>query len=116
MAINTGVGSPGTIASASGGKVTPINGLGTAPITVIGGNPQRVSITFHNPGAISVYVAPLITALGAALVPALPNTLGGTFQVSPGGLLIITGECQVGWQAFAANGATASLTIMESNV
>jgi hypothetical protein len=114
--INTGVGSPGTVASASGGKVTPINALGTSPITVIAGNPQRVSITFHNPSAISIYVAPLITATGAALVPALPSTLGGTFQVFPGGLLIVTGECQVGWQAFAASGSTAALTIMESNV
>lgn len=115
MAINTGVGSPGTVSSASGGKVWPINGLGTSPIQVIAANPQRVALTFHNPGTIAVYVAPLLTATGATLVPSA-GALGGCFEVFPGGLLTITGECQFAWQAFAASAGTVGLTIMESNV
>lgn len=115
MAISTSVGSPGTVASASGGKVTPINGLTTTPIQVVGGNPQRITVVFHNPGVINVYVAPTITGTGAALVVGA-GLLGGSFEVFPGGLLTITGECQTAWQAFAASGTTAALTVMESNV
>jgi hypothetical protein len=116
MPIFSGVGSPGTVASASGGKVTPVNGLTTTPGQVIGINSQRRQITFHNPGgSITVYVYMLQTATGATLVPALPNSLGGTFSVLPGGFLVVDGECQFAWGAFAASGSTASLTIMESN-
>jgi hypothetical protein len=115
MTIYTGVGSPGTVSTASGGKITPINNLGTSPIQVVAGNPARQTITFCNPGTIVIYVAPLITLTGATLTPSLA-ALGGCFPVFPGGLLIITGECQVGWQALAASASNNPLTVMESNL
>lgn len=115
MGIFSGVGSPGTVASASGGKVTPFVIPATAAVQAIAGNPQRVRITFHNPGTVNVYVAPTITATGGALNPTL-SALAGTFIIFPGGLLAIEGECQTAWQAFAASGTNNPLTVMESNV
>lgn len=115
MATFSGVGSPGTVASASGGKVTPFIISGTFPTLAIAGNPQRQSITFHNPGTINIYVSPTLTATGAALNPSL-GALAGCFIIFPGALLIISGECQTPWQAFAASGSNNPLTIMESNI
>lgn len=113
--IQTGPGSPLAFSAANGGKVWPINTLGTSPIPVIGGNPSRQSITFHNPGTINVYVAMVSNAVGAVLTPSLA-ALGGTFVVFPGGFLIITGECQLAWQAFSASGSNNPITVMESNI
>src|SRR5882672_9578393 len=115
MGIFTNVGSPGTVAAASGGKVTPFIIPATSAVQAIAGRPERQSITFHNPGTVNVYVAPTITATGAALAPTL-SALAGTFLIFPGGLLVITGECQTAWQAFAASGTNNPLTVMESNV
>ncbi len=115
MGIFTGVGSPGAMAAASGGKVTGFVIPATTAALAIAGNPQRQSITFHNPGTVNVYVAPTITATGATLSPTL-SALAGTFIIFPGGLLVITGECQTPWQAFAASATNNPLTIMESNV
>lgn len=115
MSIIGGVGASQTVGPASGGKVTPINNLGTSPTQIIGGNPSRVSITFHAPGAIDIYVAPLVTATGATLIPSL-GSLGGTFHIFAGASLTIGGECQTGWQAFAASSSNQPLTVSESNV
>jgi hypothetical protein len=103
------------IGPASGGKVTPINNLGTVALQVIGPNAYRSMITFANPGTVTVYVAPLLNAQGAAFTPSLA-ALGGTFPVFAGGLLTLTGECQTGWQAFAASGTNNPFTVSESNV
>ena len=103
------------IGPASGGKVTPINNLGTTAIQVIGQNVNRATITFANPGTVTVYVAPLTNAQGASFTPSLAS-LGGTFPVFAGGFLTLTGECQTGYQAFAASGANNPFTVSESNV
>lgn len=108
------VGSPGTVASASGGKVTGLNNVGTTANQVIGGNPQRVSITFFNPGTQNIFVAPTVSATGAPLGPSLAFP-GGCFVIAALTGITFTGECQVPWLAFAASGAANSLTIMESN-
>jgi hypothetical protein len=115
MTVFSGVGSPGSVNATNGGKVYAINTLGTSPSTVIAANPSRLGITFHNPGTNTAYVAPTLTATGAALTPSLA-ALGGTFQIFPGGLLIISGECQGAWQAFVASGSNQPLTVMETNV
>lgn len=115
MPIISGVGSPGTVGPASGGKVTPLNAVGTVGAQVIAANSQRVKISFHNPGTQIAYVYPLLTATGSANAPTIANP-GGSFQVFPGALLEIGGECQGAWGAFAAAGGTNPLTVMESNI
>lgn len=116
----TGVGSPGSISSASGGKVYPYNAISTTPAVVAPANPARQTITFHNPGTGNIFVAPSqainpTTGAGQALTPS-NAALGGCFQIFPGGLLIISGECQGSWQAFAAANSNNPLTVMDSNI
>jgi hypothetical protein len=127
--ISTGPGSPLAFASASGGKVYGYNNVNeTTAMIVAQANPNRIKITFHNPGASDVFVGPSFVqnVLGAAptnpsnvaLVPS-NAALGGCWRVyGNGGVLVIEGECQGAWQAFAVTGAGASvpLTVMESNV
>jgi hypothetical protein len=115
MTTFTSVGSPGTVNTASGGKVTPINNLGTSPVPIVARNGQRQTIQFYNPGTVAVYVAPAVTATGAPLVPSLA-ALGGCFLVLPGDALALSGECQLAFQAFAASGVNNSLTVNESNI
>lgn len=104
-----------TIGPTNGGKVTAINNLGTSAITVIGPNQYRAALSFHNPGTVIVYVAPLLNAQGIAFTPTL-SALGGCWQIGPGSTLSLVGETQYGWQAFAATGSSNPLTVMESNV
>jgi len=117
MTIFTNPGSPGTVASASGGKVYAFNTVTNANnISVAPANPQRNSITFHNPGTNDIFVSPTTTATGTTLTPTLA-ALGGSFRVfGNGGSLTITGECQTAWQAIASAGTTNALTVMDSNI
>ena len=120
----SGVGSSGSVSSTSGGKVLAFNAISTVPQTVLNIGAERVTISFHNPGTQTLYVAPLIvvpyvapgtSAQGVALVPSLV-ALGGCYQLVPGGLLTFTGECQMGWQEFAAQNANNPLTVMVSHI
>lgn len=113
--ITAGPGQPLTVSSASGGKVWPVNNLSTTPIQVLGTNTNRQKITFHNPGTVTVYVAPGVSASGIGMAIGLAS-LGGCFMILPGGLLEISGECQKSWNAFAASGVNNPLTVMETNV
>lgn len=115
MGTFSGLGASSAVSGASGGKVTGFVIPATTAALAISGNPSRKKITFHNPGTINVYVAPTVSATGAALSPTL-SALAGTFIIFPGGLLIIDGECQTAWQALAASGTNNPLTIMESNI
>ena len=115
MPLIAGIGSSQAVASASGGKIWPFNNISTAPIQVVAANQQRVSITFANPGTQTIFVAPLVTANGAPLVPST-GALGGCFPVVSGAMMILTGEVQVGWQALAPSGLNNPLTVMETNV
>jgi hypothetical protein len=108
----------GTLAfsAASGGKVYAVNNLGTSPIQVVPANSSRQKLTFHNPGTQDVFVSPAVTATGTTLTPSLA-ALGGTFRIfANGGTLIVEGECQTAWNAFAAANANNPLTVMDSNV
>jgi len=107
--------STGTVSSASGGKVYAVNNLTTSPIVVIGANSARQKITFINPGTITIYVNPAIDGNGAALNPSV-SSLGGSMPVYSGAYVMIEGECQGAWEAFAASGTTNPLTIMDSNI
>lgn len=117
--IIAGVGSPGTISLASGGRVYAYNNLDTTPEQVAGPNPARQSITFHNPGTIDIFVAPSVVQNGGSDSPLSPTTaaLGGCFRVyANGGTLVLTGEVQKPWQAFSASASGNALTVMDSNV
>jgi hypothetical protein len=108
------VGGPRTGSIANGGKVTAVT-LSTTTAPILGISGARQQITFHNPASSgSVYVAPATNAVGGPLNPTIANP-AGTFEVVAGGTLIMAGECQCGWQGFAAS-ASSPLTIMESNI
>jgi hypothetical protein len=122
MSIITNPGAPGANSSASGGKIYAYNAVTTANnIPVAPANPQRNSITFHNPGANDILISPTTSLgnLGSSQSTLTPTTaaLGGGFRVfANGGSLTITGECQQAWQALALVGATNPLTVMDSNI
>ena len=125
MTIFTGVGSPGTVSTASGGKIYAYNVIAEgALLAVAPANSARREITFHNPGAADIFVFPVsaFTSQSAqtptTLVPS-NAALGGCFRVyGNGGSLRVTGECQQQWLAFSVTGSGAAnpLTVMDSNV
>ena len=117
--ITTTVGSPGTVGSASGGRTLAYNNIATSPQQVVGANPQRQSIFFHNPGTVDIFIAPATVQNTGSDVPLVPSNaaLGGCIRVfANGGSLKIEGECQKAYQAFAATGSTNALTVIDSNV
>jgi hypothetical protein len=128
MTIFSGVGAAGTIGAASGSKVLAAS-LTTTPGIVLGADPARQNITFHNPGAIDIFVAPTtiafspnpatgvttITGPDPALVPSVAAPQGCFVVYANGGTIVIAGECQKAWQAFSRT-ATAPLTIMTSAI
>lgn len=119
MTITSSVGSPGTVSAASGGYTYAINNLSTAPQPILGIDPQRISITVHNPGTIDAFFAPAFsqnTGSDVALVPST-SALGGCYRVyANGGTLILTGECQKAWQAFSASANGNPLTVEVSRI
>ena len=116
--ITTNVGSPGTISRASGGRTLAFNAITTTPVQVLGANPQRQSITVHNPGTNTIYFAPMFVQNTGSDVALTPTTaaLGGCILVGPGLTQILTGEVQKPYQAFANAGSTNPLTIIDSNI
>ena len=105
-----------TVGAANGGKVYPFNNISTTPQQVIGANPGRAKLTFHNPGAQDIMVAPAIQANGQTLTVSTA-LLGGCYRVfANGGDRVIEGECQTAWQAFSVSGSSLPLTVSESNV
>lgn len=128
MTIFGGVGASLTFSAASGGKVYGYNNVSeTTPLIVANQNVARQKITFHNPGAEDIFIAPVFIQNALGTAPPQPSNnpltpsnaaLGGCFRVyGNGGTLVITGECQGAWQALAVTGAgtTNSLTVMDSN-
>lgn len=120
--ISTGPGSPLAFASASGGKVFAYNNISESSASVVASaNTQRQKIMFHNPGPNDIFVAPSYVQTTGSNVALAPSNaaLGGCFRVyGNGGTLVIEGECQGAYQAFAATGAGATnpLTVMDSNI
>jgi len=120
--ISTGPGSPLAFASASGGKVFAYNNISESSASVVASaNTQRQKIMFHNPGPNDIFVAPSYVQTTGSNVALAPSNaaLGGCFRVyGNGGTLVIEGECQGAYQAFAVTGAGATnpLTVMDSNI
>lgn len=116
--ISTGVGSPGTISSAGGGRTYAFNNISTTPAQVIGANPARQSISIHNPGTNTIYFAPMFVQNTNSDVALIPTTsaLGGCWEVAAGATLVLTGEVQKPYQAFANTGTTNALTVTTSNI
>lgn len=120
MSYLTGLGGSQVVSQASGGKVYAFNTISTTRQAVAQPNVDRQRITFHNPGDVDIYIAPAVisnfsTGAQTTFAPSIA-ALGGCFLVfANGGVLIIEGECQIGWQAFSASGATKPLTVMDSN-
>jgi|SRR6516162_3918123 hypothetical protein len=110
-------GGSGAVGPTSGGKIHANNNLSPTPQQLVGGNPQRVSITFHNPGQVDVMIYPGADWQGNPIA-ATPTALGGCLRVpSVNGYLLITGECQGSWFGFTLAGPGGNpLTIMESNI
>ena len=107
---------------ASGGKVYGYNTISESGlVTVAAANSGRVRITFHNPGANDLFIAPVVIQTSGSNVAFSPNNaaLGGCIRIyGNGGQFTIEGECQGAYQAFAVTGAGTSnpLTVMDSNV
>lgn len=116
---STGPGSPLAFAGASGGKIRAYNSVGTLPILVVGVNTSRQQLTFHNPGTVDIFIYPFYVLNNSGARVALNPTsgaLGGCFRLfANGGTLIISGECQGDWMAFATTEGNA-LTVMDSNI
>ena len=103
----------------SGGKVYAYNNLSTTPEVVAPANQFRTQLTFHNPGTVDVFIAPMVQVNNGSQVPLVPTTsaLGGCFRVyANGGQLTIRGECSGQWQAFSASASGNPLTVMDSNI
>jgi hypothetical protein len=99
-------------------SITSVNNIGTAVIPLIGPNPGRDAINFHNPGSVDVIVFPtavLNVVLPAVFTPSL-SALGGGYRIyANGGDRTVSGNvaCQA-WQVVAISGTNNSLTITES--
>ena len=122
MSVITIPGGSGTVSGASGGKIYAFNNISESGlVTVAPALTSRRKITFHNPGPNDIYVAPALVQTTGSSVAFTPSNaaLGGCFLVyANGGTLVIEGECQGAFQAFALTGAGSSnpLTVMDSNV
>ena len=122
MSVITIPGGSGTVSGASGGKIYAFNNISESGlVTVAPALTSRRKITFHNPGPNDIYVAPALVQTTGSSVAFTPSNsaLGGCFRVyGNGGTLVIEGECQGAFQAFALTGAGSSnpLTVMDSNV
>jgi hypothetical protein len=105
----------GTGTSPLGGGVR-VASLTTTPVAVAPANALRHSIVFHNPGTITIYVAPqTVLAFDNSVVTLVPSlaALQGCFVVLPGAMLKLVGSCGGQWSGFAASG-TAPLTIQDN--
>jgi len=102
--------------------ILAFNTIATTPITVIGINPGRGKITFHNPGTVDIVVFPLTVLLGTpgggsiALVPTT-SALGGGFRVfANGGQIVLEGQAaKQGFQALSVSASGNPLTVMEES-
>jgi len=107
---------------ASGGKIYGYNNISESGLVqVAAANTSRVKLTFHNPGANDIFIAPVQIQTTGSNVAFNPSNaaLGGCIRVyGNGGQFTIEGECQGAYQAFAVTGAgsTNPLTVIDTNV
>lgn len=103
-----------TRGAAIGGQVTAAsNAIATGGAQVVGANNARNSITFANPGTVTLYVYPMLNSAGGANAPSV-TALGGAVQLLPGAILTFNGVYKGAYGAFSATGSTNALTVMES--
>jgi hypothetical protein len=81
----------------------------TASTQILGTGRNRVSLKFHNPGTVTVYVCPSKDALGNALTAVA--AAAGMLQILPGDTQPVDAPGGLPWNGIAAS--TAVLTIME---
>ncbi len=121
----TNAGASSAVGPTSGSKTYAFNNLTTTPQTVCQPNANRISITFHNPGSVALYVYPIYVQNTGNAAPTSPSdvalspstaALGGCYLIyANGGQITFTGENQKAWGAFAASGTGNPLTVAESN-
>lgn len=120
MTIFRGVGAPGTVSGASGGKIYAYNTVDdTTPLEVAPANPARVRITFHNPGTVDIFIFPqYVQTTGSNVANTVTvAALGGAIRVfANGGQYMLEGECQGAFYALSAGGSGNPLTVIDSNV
>lgn len=94
------------------GRTSPVTGIGTASVQAIGTDPQRRSITFHNPNVGSaqiLYVCQALTAAQAALPASVDGA--GMWVIYPGSSQTFLGNVGGAWNV-CASAAGANLTVM----
>ena len=119
MFIQSNPGGAITGSIASGGLVYAFNSISTTPQPILSPDPARVSVTFHNPGPVDIFIGPMMIQNSGTDSPLVPNValLGGCFRVyANGGALTLTGEVQKQWQAFSASGVNNPLTVVMSRI
>jgi hypothetical protein len=96
--------------------ISAVNNIGSGGVSpIIGTNPGRNSINFHNPGTVDIIVFPTVVLTPATFTPSL-SALGGGFRIfANGGDRTFSGNvaCQA-WQAIAASSSNNPLTITET--
>jgi hypothetical protein len=97
------------------GNVLGVNNVGNVSnIQVIGQDPGRKQLVFHNPNATNnLLVSPTQDATGATLNPTFSSP-GGGYLIFPGGFLTLTGDVQGAWQAIASTGVVNGITVASS--
>jgi hypothetical protein len=100
--------------------ISAFNTLTTTAGALVGANPSRSRITFHNPGTIDIVVFPTTVLQGLAgggSVALAPTTslLGGGFRIfANGGQIQLEGAAaRQAWQALSVSGSGNPLTVME---
>jgi len=112
--LNQSINAATTAVPRTGGNFTPINNLSSAAfVQIIPPNPKRNNITFHNPGANTVIVAPLTVGSSQGTFKPTTTQLGGTFGVAPLDWVTLTGLCQQGYQAMATVGSSQPFTVLD---
>jgi hypothetical protein len=107
---------------ASGGKIYGYNNISESGLVQVAAvNSGRVRLTFHNPGTVDIFIAPVVIQTSGSNVAFSPGNaaLGGCIRVyANGGQFVIEGECQGAYQAFAltGGGTTNPLTVIDTNV
>jgi len=97
------------------GRTTAVTGLGTGSTQVAAVDPQRRSITFHNPNNTSaavLFVCQAQDASGNAISAAVDGA--GCFTIFPGSSQTFLGNVGGAWNA-CASVAAQNLTVITDN-
>ena len=89
--------------------------LGTSSAQIIGPDPNRTGIIFHNASlTIPILVAPITDANGNALAPTFASPQGG-FIIYPADYLPLSGNVQIAFNGAAQSSSGVPLTILTSS-